>query len=124
MAEIFLSEPWITEARALYESWADRLPPVAHSVVVNLLVNEAPFEPGEVTAHLDTSAGGLVIDHGHRDGADLFVVVDYATARAIPALCLTSPLIQLGPSSLRATPRLPCRRSSPTRFGSKVTSRS
>ena len=83
MAEIFLSEPWITEARALYESWADRLPPVAHSVVVNLLVNEAPFEPGEVTAHLDTSAGGLVIDHGHRDGADLFVVVDYATARAI-----------------------------------------
>ena len=27
MAEIFLSEPWITEARALYESWADRLPP-------------------------------------------------------------------------------------------------
>lgn len=83
MAAPFLSDAWIDEARALHDAWHDRLPPVTTAVLVNLVVNDVPFEPGEVRAHLDTTTGSLVLDHGHREGADLVVVVDYATARAI-----------------------------------------
>jgi hypothetical protein len=83
VAAPFLSAAWIDEARALYDTYADQLPKVSTAVVLNLLVNEVPFGDAELTAHVDTRSGGLVLDHGHVEGADLFVVVDYATAKAI-----------------------------------------
>ena len=83
MGHVFLSESWMTAARDLYERFREVLPPVDHQVKVNLLINDSPFEASEIEAHLDTTSGALIVEPGHIDGADLFVTVDYATARAL-----------------------------------------
>ena len=83
MGHVFLSESWMTAARDLYERFREVLPPVEHQVKVNLLINDSPFEETEVEAHFDTTSGALSVEPGHVDGADLFVTVDYGTARAL-----------------------------------------
>jgi putative sterol carrier protein len=54
--------------------------PVA--VRMNLIVTDTPFS-ADVSGHIDTTDGEVVIEDGHLDGPDLTVTVDYATARAI-----------------------------------------
>jgi len=80
---VFLSEEWLGAARELHAEYADRLAKIPHAVRVNLLVNESPLDPPEVEVHLDTAGGDLVLNLGHVDEADLFVTVDYATAKAL-----------------------------------------
>ncbi|MEI6700751.1 MAG: SCP2 sterol-binding domain-containing protein [Actinomycetota bacterium] len=83
MGHVFLSESWMKAARDLYDEYAGKLAPVQHEVKVNLLVNDSPFELREVEVHFDTTSGALIVEPGHVDGADLFVTVDYNTAKAL-----------------------------------------
>ncbi len=80
----FLSKEWIEETRRLRAEYADRLnPPAAPPVRMNLVVHDVPFEPHQMDAHLDTSAGAPDIEVGHLDRADATVRVDYTTAKSI-----------------------------------------
>ncbi|HYA67560.1 MAG TPA: SCP2 sterol-binding domain-containing protein [Acidimicrobiales bacterium] len=79
---LFLSDDWITEARRIREEHVGAVNPT-HEVRMNLVVTDVPFGEGAIDAHLDTSEGGVSLDLGHIDPADLKVTVDYVTAKAI-----------------------------------------
>ena len=79
----FLSPEWTEAARSVRREYAGSLAPPAVPVRMNLVVNEVPFGEGTVDAHLDSSDGRLEIDTGHLEDADLTVVLDYETAKAI-----------------------------------------
>jgi putative sterol carrier protein len=79
----FLSDEWITAARAIRARYADQVPPMTATVGVNLTVLEVPFTSDVLHAHMDTSSGTLELELGHLDAADAHVTLDYATARAM-----------------------------------------
>jgi hypothetical protein len=85
MTHAFLSPEWIDAAEEIYERHrAERegrgqLP----GVVLNLVVEDAPFAEGEVAAHLDTTTGLLQILRGRADKADLTLRTGYETARSL-----------------------------------------
>lgn len=79
----FLSDEWIAEARRIREGFSDEARPVANPVRINQIINEVPFGEGTVHSHIDTSSGGLEIELGHLDEADVTVTLDYDTAKAV-----------------------------------------
>ncbi len=81
----FLSEDWFVEARKIRAEYDGKVPPIAHSVRMNLVVTAVPFGDADVNvdAHVDTSTGDLVLDTGHLESPDLTVTADYDTAKAI-----------------------------------------
>jgi len=83
MANPFLSDAWLQEARLLRAEYAGKIQPLPQVVRMNLVVNEVPFADGHIDAHLDTSSGQFDLDTGHLEGPDLTVTVDYQTAKAI-----------------------------------------
>jgi hypothetical protein len=83
MPHPFLSDEWIDEARTIRAEYRGKIPPIPHTVRMNLVVTEIPFGDGQLDAHLDTSSGELELDRGHLDDPDLTVTVDYDTAKAI-----------------------------------------
>jgi putative sterol carrier protein len=78
----FLSEEWLAEARRIRGEYKGLAAPNANPVRINLVVTEVP-ERGQIDAHVDTSGGELDIEHGHLDGIDLTVTLDYETAKAL-----------------------------------------
>jgi putative sterol carrier protein len=83
MTYLFLSDEWIEQAHIIRAEFRDRIPPVPHTVRMNLIVTDLPFGDGSLDAYLDTSSGEIEIDKGHLGEYDLRVTVDYATAKAI-----------------------------------------
>jgi hypothetical protein len=79
----FLSDEWLDEARKIRTEYDGKVPPIAHSVRMNLVVTAVPFGDADIDAHVDTSHGNLVLDTGHLESPDLTVTVDYDTAKAI-----------------------------------------
>ena len=79
----FLSEEWITEAKAIRDQSGGDATPPAHAVRMNQIITEVPFGDGDILAHMDTSGGELEMDLGHLENPDLTVTLDYATAKAI-----------------------------------------
>ena len=78
----FLSDEWLAEARRIRGEYKGLATPNANPVRINLVVTEVP-ERGKIDAHVDTSSGELDIEHGHLDGIDLTVTLDYETAKAM-----------------------------------------
>jgi putative sterol carrier protein len=78
----FLSDEWLAEARQIRGEYKGLATPNANPVRINLVVTEVP-DRGQVDAHVDTSSGELDIEHGHLDGVDLKVTLDYETAKAL-----------------------------------------
>lgn len=83
MAYPFLSDEWVEAAHALRKEYLDAEPAVPHAVKMNLVVTEVPFSDGDIQAHLDTTAGQVMLDKGHVADPDLTVTIDYLTAKAI-----------------------------------------
>ncbi|MHB1517349.1 MAG: SCP2 sterol-binding domain-containing protein [Acidimicrobiales bacterium] len=79
----FLSDPWLEEARAIRAEYEGRGTTIDHSIRMNLVISEVPFDPGVVNAHVDTSSGELLLDTGHLDSVDLTVSLAYDVAKAI-----------------------------------------
>ncbi|MGI9021954.1 MAG: SCP2 sterol-binding domain-containing protein [Acidimicrobiales bacterium] len=79
----FLSDDWITEARRIREELRDSEQTVPNPVRMNQVITDVPFGEGTIHAHLDTSDGGLDMDLGHLDVADVTVTLDYETAKAV-----------------------------------------
>ena len=78
----FLSEAWITAAKAVYDGHRGETPPVPVSMRANLNITEVPFGENPLRAHLDTSSGEMEIDLGHLDKPDLTLTLGYDTAKA------------------------------------------
>jgi len=78
----FLSPEWVAAVKELREQYPDAGSNLPAAVAMNLVVTEAP-SGALIDAHVDTSDGVLVIDHGHLEDPDLKVTVDFVTARAL-----------------------------------------
>ena len=83
MSEVFLSDAWFDEVRAIREKYADDVPEMTAVIRVNQVVTETPFGNGEVRTYIDTSAGSLTMDLGELDEPDAIITTDYQTARAL-----------------------------------------
>lgn len=79
----FLSDGWFVAVRALRDEYAAGGATAPVELRANLVVTEVPFSSDQVLAHVDTSRGGLVLERGHLEQADLSVQVDWATAKAL-----------------------------------------
>ena len=83
MPHPFLSDEWMTEARAIREKYAGQTGKVTQSLRINQVLSGAPFGDGTVQFHIDTSSGDVVLERGHLEDADVTVTTDYDTAKAI-----------------------------------------
>lgn len=79
----FLSAEWLDAARSIRAEYEGSGVPIAHSIRMNLVIEEVPFGEGVVHAHMDTTSGELVLDVDHIDPVDLTVTVEYDVAKAI-----------------------------------------
>jgi hypothetical protein len=79
----FLSPEWVEAAKKLQEEAGGSSTPPAHTIKMNLVITEVPFDDNDVEAHMDTTGGDLQMDLGHLDDPELTVTVDWATAMAI-----------------------------------------
>lgn len=79
----FLSDEWIEAAKALREELPAEAAATPHSMKMNLNVTEIPGRDETLEAHLDTSGGGMEMELGHLDDADISLQIDWATAKAI-----------------------------------------
>jgi putative sterol carrier protein len=79
----FLSPEWVEAAKGLREQFEGEASPPAHTIKMNLVITEAPFQDDDIQAHMDTTGGDLQMDLGHLDDPELTVTVDWATAKAI-----------------------------------------
>ena len=77
----FLSDEWMTAARAIYDEHADDAPEFPHRVRINLVATGVPFGEGRIKAFIDTSDGQLRMDLGELEKPDTTVTTDYDTAR-------------------------------------------
>ena len=83
MSHQFLSDEWMTAAKAIREKYADQATKVTTVIRMNQVITDVPFGSGTVTAYLDTSSGDVVMDLGEIDTPDLTVTTDWETARKI-----------------------------------------
>lgn len=83
MSELFLSDAWFHEVRAIRDKYADDVPEVTAVIRINQVVTDIPFGDGEVRTYIDTSSGSLTMDLGELDEPDATITTDYATARAL-----------------------------------------
>jgi SCP-2 sterol transfer family len=79
----FLSDGWFVAVHALRDEYAADGATAPVELRANLVVTDVPFSSDTVLAHVDTSRGGLVLERGHLETADLRVQVDWATAKAL-----------------------------------------
>ncbi len=78
----FLSPEWMDAAKRIRDEMPHPEVPSVGLMKMNLVVTESPFE-SDVKAHVDTSDGEIIVEHGHLDAPDLTVTVDYDTAKAV-----------------------------------------
>jgi len=83
MAHQFLSDEWMTAAKAIRAKYAGQTPKVTVSIRMNQVVTDVPFGDGTVKSYLDTSSGEVEMDLGELETADLTVTTDYETARKV-----------------------------------------
>ena len=83
MSHQFLSEEWIAAAREIRERHRHRVPEMTVTVRMNVVATKVPFGEGTIHAHIDTSEGGLAMDLGPIDTADVTVTTDWETARKL-----------------------------------------
>jgi hypothetical protein len=79
----FLSDDWVTEARRIREEYSGDRGTIPHKMKMNLVITDVPFGDGAIDAHMDSTDGSLKLELGHIDPADLKIILDYATAKAI-----------------------------------------
>ncbi len=83
MSHPFLSDEWMTAAKAIREKYADQAGKVTTSIRMNQVVTDVPFGEGTVKSYLDTSSGDVDMELGELDNPDLTVTTDWETARKI-----------------------------------------
>jgi putative sterol carrier protein len=83
MPHPFLSDEWLSEAKAIRDKYAGQGAPVGHKVKMNQVITGVPFGDGDIELSMDTTSGEVVLEKGHLDDAEVTVTTDYDTARKI-----------------------------------------
>lgn len=83
MPNLFLSDEWMAEAKAIRAKYVGRTGKVMQSIKVNQVITDVPFGDGTVNSFIDTSSGDVVMDLGSLESPDVTVTTDYATAKAL-----------------------------------------
>jgi len=83
MPNPFLSDEWMTEAKAIRAKYEGQTGKVAQSIKVNQVITDVPFGDGNINSYIDTSSGDVVMDLGSLEAPDVTVTTDYATAKAL-----------------------------------------
>jgi hypothetical protein len=79
----FLSQEWMTAARAIRFKYHGKTVKITQSIKMNQVVTGVPFGDGTVHSFLDTTSGEVVMDLGSLPDADVTITTDYQTARKI-----------------------------------------
>jgi SCP-2 sterol transfer family protein len=83
MPSPFLSDEWMTEAKAIRAKYEGKTAKVTASVRVNQVITDVPFGDGTINSFIDTSSGDMLMDLGSLDAPDVTVTTDYATAKKL-----------------------------------------
>ena len=83
MPSPFLSEQWMTEAKAIRAKYEGKTGKVTASVRVNQVITDVPFGDGTITSYFDTSSGDVAMDIGELEAPDATITTDYQTAKAM-----------------------------------------
>ena len=83
MPNPFLSDEWMTEAKAIRAKYEGQTGKVSQSIRVNQMITDVPFGDGTISSFIDTSSGDVVMDIGSLDAPDVTVTTDYATAKKL-----------------------------------------
>ena len=83
MPNPFLSDAWMTEAKAIRAKYEGKTGKMTQSVRANQTITDVPFGAGTINTFIDTSSGDVVMDLGSLDAADVTVTTDYATAKKL-----------------------------------------
>ena len=83
MPSPFLSDEWMTEAKAIRAKYEGKTAKVTASVRVNQVITDVPFGDGTINSFIDTSSGDMVMDLGSLDSPDVTVTTDYGTAKKL-----------------------------------------
>ena len=79
----FLSQEWMTAARAIRLKYHGKTVKITQSIKMNQVVTGVPFDGGTVHSFLDTTSGEVVMNLGSLPDADVTITTDYQTARKI-----------------------------------------
>ena len=71
MPNPFLSDAWMTEAKAIRAKYEGQTGKVSQSIRVNQIITEVPFGDGTISSFIDTSSGDVVMDIGSLDAPDV-----------------------------------------------------
>ena len=80
MPNPFLSDEWMTEAKAIRAKYEGQTGKVSQSIRVNQMITDVPFGNGTISSFIDTSSGDVVMDIGSLDAPDVTITTDYTTA--------------------------------------------
>lgn len=83
MPNPFLSDEWMTEAKAIRAKYEGQTGKVSQSIRVNQVITDAPFGAGTIKSYIDTSSGDVVMELGELETPDVTVTTDYDTARKL-----------------------------------------
>ncbi len=83
MTSPFLSDEWMSAAKAIREKYADQATKVTSSIRMNQVITDVPFGDGTIKCFLDTSSGDVTMELGELDTPDLTLTTDYETARQV-----------------------------------------
>jgi hypothetical protein len=83
MPNPFLSDEWMTEAKAIRAKYEGQTGKVSQSIRVNQIITDVPFGGGTISSFIDTSSGDVVMDLGMLDSPDVTVTTDYSTAKKL-----------------------------------------
>ena len=83
MPHPFLSDEWMTEAKAIRAKYDGQTGKVSQSIKVNQVITDVPFGDADINSFIDTSSGDVVMDLGVLDAPDVTITTDYATAKAL-----------------------------------------
>ena len=83
MTSPFLSDEWMSAAKAIRLKYADQATKVTSSIRMNQVITDVPFGDGTIKCFLDTSSGDVTMELGELDTPDLTLTTDYETARQV-----------------------------------------
>ncbi len=79
----FLSDEWMTEAKAIRARYEGQTGKVTASIRANQVITDVPFGDGTINSYIDTSSGDVVMEIGTLDAPDVTVTTDYSTAKKL-----------------------------------------
>jgi Pyruvate/2-oxoacid:ferredoxin oxidoreductase gamma subunit len=79
----FLSDTWLAEAKAIRDKYASQTTAAPPKIKMNQVITNVPFGDGDISLHMDTSNGEMVMEKGHLPDPEVTVITDYETAKAI-----------------------------------------